>query len=444
MLASVKQAAARLERFLAARHEGDPLDRPVLDFLAGAIADAADEAQSRRRCGGGDGGQPASQQLASLALSAAAPEWKPSAAAAEWRPAQLVPQMAEGAAPGAGQETEGDAEGNEEGCDEWPEEDYWEEEYGHEAWGAMDENQALEVLVYHFPHYSLDVLRDILANNGGSLAMTLGILSQFEAELAGQAGLPEPEEARAEPEAPPPPIDDESLFPALGGPAGGAGATGPALVWGRADDFAGALRKRAPAPPPGAASARAARPGPGRPAPASWAHAAPSGWRGGQPVQWVDTGESVSAMYADTRAEARDYARVRNVYFEQATKAYLAGNKALAKELSAKGRGAAESMRAAHEAASHQIYQARNRNVGNKDMIDLHGLHAKEGVQFLRSEIASLRAQGQARVSVLVGTGHHTRTNKSTLPLAVEEFLKEKMIPFSVAQPGLLELQLLR
>lgn len=41
-----------------------------------------------------------------------------------------------------------------------------------------------------------------------------------------------------------------------------------------------------------------------------------------------------------------------------------------------------------------------------------------------RSEIASLRAQGQARVSVLVGTGHHTRTNKSTLPLAVEEFLK--------------------
>lgn len=35
MLASVKQAAARLERFLAARHEGDPLDRPVLDFLAG-------------------------------------------------------------------------------------------------------------------------------------------------------------------------------------------------------------------------------------------------------------------------------------------------------------------------------------------------------------------------------------------------------------------------
>lgn len=53
--------------------------------------------------------------------------------------------MAEGAAPGAGQETEGNAEGNEEGCDEWPEEDYWEEEYGHEAWGAMDENQALEV-----------------------------------------------------------------------------------------------------------------------------------------------------------------------------------------------------------------------------------------------------------------------------------------------------------
>jgi DNA-nicking Smr family endonuclease len=65
--------------------------------------------------------------------------------------------------------------------------------------------------------------------------------------------------------------------------------------------------------------------------------------------------------------------------------AFLAGNKALAKELGAKGRAAAESMRAAHDTASQQIYRSRNQGrAGAEDMIDLHGLHAREGVRFLQ------------------------------------------------------------
>jgi hypothetical protein len=50
-------------------------------------------------------------------------------------------------------------------------------------------------------------------------------------------------------------------------------------------------------------------------------------------------------MYGQLRDEARDYARARNACFEQATAAYLAGNKALAKQLSAKGQWHNERMK---------------------------------------------------------------------------------------------------
>lgn len=44
----------------------------------------------------------------------------------------------------------------------------------------------------------------------------------------------------------------------------------------------------------------------------------------------------------------------------QATQAYLVGNKALAKELGAKGREHAQKMQAAHAVASEAIYRERN------------------------------------------------------------------------------------
>jgi hypothetical protein len=48
----------------------------------------------------------------------------------------------------------------------------------------------------------------------------------------------------------------------------------------------------------------------------------------------------------------------------QATQAYLAGNKALAKELGAQGRAANQAMKQAHAEASDRIYSARNGQAG--------------------------------------------------------------------------------
>ncbi|CAN6841857.1 unnamed protein product, partial [Brassica oleracea] len=164
---------------------------------------------------------------------------------------------------------------------------------------------------------------------------------------------------------------------------------------------------------------------------------------------WLETGDAVAGnMYSGYREEARDYARLRNVYFEQARQAYLVGNKALAKDLSAKGQLHNLQMKAAHEKAQEAIYRQRNPGGqgGSERMIDLHGLHVSEALQVLKQELSVLRSTARAtqerlQVYICVGTGHHTRGSRTParLPVAVQRYLLEgEGLDYSEPQAGLL------
>ncbi|XVF89002.1 hypothetical protein PTKIN_Ptkin19aG0096600 [Pterospermum kingtungense] len=74
---------------------------------------------------------------------------------------------------------------------------------------------------------------------------------------------------------------------------------------------------------------------------------------------WLETGDAVANLYTELREEARDHARLRNAYFEQARQAFVIGNKALAKELSVKGQLHNMHMKAAHGKAQESIYRQR-------------------------------------------------------------------------------------
>ncbi|GER32076.1 small MutS related domain-containing family protein [Striga asiatica] len=167
------------------------------------------------------------------------------------------------------------------------------------------------------------------------------------------------------------------------------------------------------------------------------------------PPVWLETGESVANMYSEMREEARDHARVRNVYFEQARQAYLIGNKALAKELSIKGQLHNMQMKAAHVKAHETIYRQRNSDIqtnGRERMIDLHGLHVSEAIHVLKRELALIRNAARSidqrlLVYICVGTGHHTRGSRTParLPVAVQRYLlEEEGLDFTEPQPGLL------
>ncbi|XP_022730567.1 polyadenylate-binding protein-interacting protein 7-like isoform X2 [Durio zibethinus] len=166
---------------------------------------------------------------------------------------------------------------------------------------------------------------------------------------------------------------------------------------------------------------------------------------------WLETGDAVANLYSELREEARDHARLRNAYFEQAHQAFVIGNKALAKELSVKGQLYNMHMKAAHGRAQESIYRQRNpvppENVrGQERMIDLHGLHISEAIHILKHELSVLRSTARAadqrlQVYICVGTGHHTRGSRTParLPVAVQRYLlEEECLDYTEPQPGLL------
>lgn len=172
---------------------------------------------------------------------------------------------------------------------------------------------------------------------------------------------------------------------------------------------------------------------------------------------WLETGDAVANMYSELREEARDHARLRNAYFEQARQAYLIGNKALAKELSAKGQLHNMHMKEAHGKAQESIYRQRNpvgpemvNGRGHERMIDLHGLHVSEAIHVLKHELGVLRSTARAaeqrlQVYICVGTGHHTRGSRTParLPIAVQRYLlEEEGLDFTEPQPGLIRVVL--
>lgn len=368
---------------------------------------------------------------------------------------------------------------------------------------TMESDALVAVLQEQFPLYNQDSLTDVLKVNGYDMAAALDMLAQLESEQTGQRK----QSLQA------PPSLDEDNFPSLATSpapsAAGTAATAASAASPTANGDATAAvdsTTSSPAESPRQAKSAltpgAAQSSPAQSSPAAWgtaggfahkAAAAASGksssndtaWNKAPQqklqqaqtgsrlhadadnfkprskstatkIPWVETGAAVSGQYADAREEARDHARLRNMYFQQATQAYLIGNKALAKELGAKGREHSDHMKAAHAVASETIFQQRNaRNtasaVSNRNgviLLDLHGLHVAEALKILRREIGQLQQTGQGKgrvaikVHILVGTGHHTKGARTParLPVAVETFLQGEALKYTKPDPGLLQI----
>ena len=288
----------------------------------------------------------------------------------------------------------------------------------------------LAFLCESFPDVDAACLEEALMNTGGDVDLAI--------ELLMDEDVPEIEA---------PVLDDAEAFPSLGGGGGAARAEGVA----RRDEDDALPKKiflsggrsnvnKASAASLWNASTSASSTSSTLP---STSKIARSGAPEGTKIEWVETGATVSQLYQSTRDEARDHARVRNVCYEQATNAFLSGNKALAKELSRQGREAAAKMSAAHADAAANIFATRGGGRGG--MIDLHGLHVTEALSILRRELPRLRDSGEPYAHVLVGTGHHTVGSRtpSRLPVAVETFLHQERWRFSEPQSGLLEVRLM-
>lgn len=97
------------------------------------------------------------------------------------------------------------------------------------------------------------------------------------------------------------------------------------------------------------------------------------------------------------RAEALMHAKLRNMYFRSATKAFLKGNGAVAKKYSDLGKKHDKMMRDLNSSAAEQILQIRNPRFcsfhgTNENVIDLHGLTVREAIDFLTGVFINTKA----------------------------------------------------
>ncbi|KUF79193.1 NEDD4-binding protein 2 [Phytophthora nicotianae] len=147
--------------------------------------------------------------------------------------------------------------------------------------------------------------------------------------------------------------------------------------------------------------------------------------------KWVSTGQSVATQYLELREQAYEMACARNKCFMGATQAYrkyeLFGNKALAKGLSKQGHEYNAKMKNFHFLAASEIFESRNppNQLYMDRMMDLHGLHVAEAVEFLTQMLPKLADEGVDSIYLVTGSGHHSKGpdgNARLLP-AVERFL---------------------
>lgn len=143
--------------------------------------------------------------------------------------------------------------------------------------------------------------------------------------------------------------------------------------------------------------------------------------------KWVSTGQSVSSQYLELREQAYKMACARNKCFMGATQAYRNGNKGLAKDLSKQGHDYNAKMKNFHFLAASEIFESRNppNQLYMDRLMDLHGLHVAEAVEFLTQMLPKLADEGVDSIYLITGSGHHSKGpdgNARLLP-AVKHFL---------------------
>ncbi|CAH0519615.1 unnamed protein product [Peronospora belbahrii] len=157
-------------------------------------------------------------------------------------------------------------------------------------------------------------------------------------------------------------------------------------------------------------------------------------------TKWVSTGQAVATQYLELREQAYEMACARNKCFMGATQAYRNGNKALAKGLSKQGHEYNAKMKHFHFLAASEIFESRNppNQLYMDRLMDLHGLHVAEAVEFLTQMLPKLADEGVDKIYVITGSGHHSKGPNGNVRLlpAVERFLVGEGYQFTPVADG--------
>lgn len=147
-----------------------------------------------------------------------------------------------------------------------------------------------------------------------------------------------------------------------------------------------------------------------------------------------DQHEATEGWYQKYQKAIDEHAKKRADYFEQAKKAHDAGNGALAKELSEKGKQETVLMEKAQEKAARAVFEKRNKDNGS-DLIDLHGLQVEGAVMLATEWLDKHKKTKGKEINIITGKGNHSDANGPKILPAIEKLLTERKLKHE-AVPG--------
>ena len=148
-----------------------------------------------------------------------------------------------------------------------------------------------------------------------------------------------------------------------------------------------------------------------------------------------DQHEATEGWYQKYQQAIDKHAKKRADYFEQAKKAHDAGNGALAKELSEKGKQETELMEKAQEKAARAVFEKRNKDNG-PEVIDLHGLQVEGAVMLATEWLDSHKKTAKGKeINIITGKGNHSDANGPKILPAIEKLLTDRKLKHE-AVPG--------
>lgn len=147
-----------------------------------------------------------------------------------------------------------------------------------------------------------------------------------------------------------------------------------------------------------------------------------------------DQHEATEGWYQKYQQAIDEHAKKRADYFEQAKKAHDAGNGALAKELSEKGKQETVLMEKAQEKAARAVFEKRNKDNG-PDVIDLHGLQVEGAIMLATEWLDKHKKTKGKEINIITGKGNHSDANGPKILPAIDKLLTERKLKHE-AVPG--------
>ncbi|KAG0696970.1 hypothetical protein DFH29DRAFT_1004161 [Suillus ampliporus] len=147
--------------------------------------------------------------------------------------------------------------------------------------------------------------------------------------------------------------------------------------------------------------------------------------------------------YTSLRAKANQEGDARARCFQQSREAYARRERALAKELSEKGKQHEHTMEALNAEASAWIFRENNSD-SKPGELDLHGLYVKEVISCSDKAIKEAQQRGDSQIRLIVGRGLHSGGNVARIKPALEDLMRQHNLPAEVdpQNAGILIVQL--